>query len=392
MTDPGAESPQRAGYAGWASQTDIRRRAGGTRSSQTIDTSDPIQTLEIVRPDDWHLHLRDGELLSRVLPYTAERFARAIVMPNLDPPVTTVAEARLYRARILAALPAGLDFEPLMTLYLTSSTTPDEVEAAAASKLIFGLKFYPMGATTNSSQGVTGFEDLHPVLESLENSGLPLLVHGEAIGPEIDVFDRERIFLDETLRPIIERFEGLRVVFEHITTEEAAAFVAESPARVAATLTPQHLLLTRNAIFDGGLRPHHYCLPVLKRERDRAALVAAAIGGDSSFFLGTDSAPHERAKKESACGCAGIFSTPIAIEAYAEAFHRAGAIDRLEAFASFHGADYYGLPRNRDRIRLEAVEWQGPDTIGCGNRGLEVFWAGERLHYRVASAAQGRRV
>ena len=323
-------------------------------------------------------------MLARVLPYTAERFARAVVMPNLDPPVRTVTDAARYRNEILAALPASLDFEPLMTLYLTKSTTVDEIVAAAQSSFIVGVKFYPMGATTNSAHGVDGLADLVPVLEGLERTGLPLLVHGEATSKSCDVFDRERVFLDQTLRPIIERFEGLRVVFEHITTEEAAAFVSESPERIAATITPQHLLLNRNAIFEGGLRPHHYCLPVLKRERDREALVAAATRGGASFFLGTDSAPHQRRDKESACGCAGIFSSPVAIEAYAEAFHQAGAISELEAFASLHGPDYYRRPRNTDRIRLDRVEWQGPDSVGSGEDEVEVFWCGQSFQYRLA--------
>ncbi|MFP6655735.1 MAG: dihydroorotase [Myxococcota bacterium] len=336
-----------------------------------------------MRPDDWHLHLRDGEMLARVLPFTARCFARAIVMPNLDPPVATVADAMRYRERILKALPADLEFDPLMTLYLTKATTPQEIEAAAASSSVAGLKFYPMGATTHSAYGVSDLEQLSPILESLERTGLPLLVHGESIAESCDVFDRERVFLDVTLRPIVERFEGLRVVFEHITTEEAAAFVSESSARIAATITPQHLLLNRNSIFEGGLRPHLYCLPLLKRERDREALVAAATGGNSSFFLGTDSAPHERVKKESSCGCAGIFSAPIAIEAYAEVFHRAGKIDRLEAFASFHGPDFYQLPRNRDRICLERSSWHAPNEIGEADSAIACFWAGQELHYRL---------
>jgi len=354
-----------------------------TESIDSTDSIYPIDSIEIVRPDDCHLHLRDGEMLARVLPSTARRFGRAIVMPNLDPPIATVADAKRYRERIRAAMPSELEFEPLMTLYLTSSTTAEEIEAAAASSFVVALKFYPAGATTNSAHGVADFEGLHGVLESLERTGLPLLVHGESTSKECDVFDREREFLDTTLRPVIERYEGLRVVFEHITTEEAAAFVSESPERIAATITPQHLLLNRNAIFEGGLRPHLYCLPVLKRERDREALVEAATGGDPSFFLGTDSAPHERAKKESDCGCAGIYSAPIAIEAYAEAFHRAGAIERLEAFASFHGPDYYRMPRNKDRIRLERADWQGPASTDDGEDTLEVFWAGQPLHYRV---------
>jgi len=343
----------------------------------------PLEFLEITRPDDWHLHLRDGEMLARVLPYTARRFRRAIVMPNLDPPVMTVGEAIRYRDRILAALPEGLDFEPLMALYLTDATTASEIEAAAESPFVAAVKFYPMGATTNSARGVSELASLHPVLEALERTQIPLLVHGESTASDCDVFDRERAFLDDTMRPLVERFQGLRVVFEHITTEESVAFVEETPARVAATITPQHLLLNRNALFDGGLRPHHYCLPLLKREGDRAALMRAATHGDPSFFLGTDSAPHERGSKESACGCAGIFSAPIAIELYAEVFLRADAIDRLEGFASFHGPDFYRLPRNTDRIRLDRTDWVGPDRDGEGSESLEVFWAGEPLRFRV---------
>lgn len=345
-----------------------------------------LEFIEITRPDDWHLHLRDGEMLARVLPYTARRFRRAIVMPNLDSPITTVVKAEHYRDRILAALPPDLNFEPLMALYLTDHTSVSDIEAAAESSMVVAVKFYPMGATTNSAHGVTELAALHPVLEALERSGLPLLVHGEATSPECDVFDRERVFLEDTLGPLVEQFQGLRVVFEHITTEEAVAYVEAMPARVAATITPQHLLLNRNAIFEGGLRPHHYCLPVLKRERDRVALLKAATHGDPSFFLGTDSAPHESGNKESACGCAGIFSAPVAIEAYAEAFSRAGAIDRLEGFASFHGPDFYRLPRNVERIRLQRADWVGPARDGEGTGSLEIFWAGAPFRYRVDEA------
>jgi len=311
-------------------------------------------------------------------------------MPNLDPPVTQVSAAGAYRERILEATPEGLDFEPLMALYLTPDTIAEDVHAAADSPFVAGFKYYPQGATTNSEYGARGLESLRVVLEEMEARDVPLLVHGEATSPQCDVFDRERWFLDRELRPLIERLEGLRVVFEHITTEAAAAFVEEMPARIAATITPQHLLFNRNALFDGGLRPHHYCLPVLKRESDRAALVRAATGGDPSFFLGTDSAPHVRERKEAACGCAGIFSAPVAIEAYAEAFHRAEAMDRLEAFASFHGADFYGVPRNTQRIQLERVDWNAPDRDGEGPGSLEVFWAGERLHYRVSDGVSDR--
>ncbi|MEZ4356066.1 MAG: dihydroorotase [Myxococcota bacterium] len=348
------------------------------------------ERIEIARPDDWHLHLRDGALLGRVVGATARCFRRAIVMPNLDPPIVTTADALAYRDRILAALPAGSHFEPFMTLYLTEATTPSEIARAAASTQVAGVKLYPQGATTNSARGVRGLDGLGPVLEALERHGLPLLVHGEATAPDCDVFDRERVFLDETLRPW-SNGSRLRVVFEHITTAEAAAWVAEAPARVAATITPQHLLLNRNALFRGGLRPHHYCLPVLKRERDRQALVRAATSGDPSFFLGTDSAPHTRRAKESACGCAGVFSAPVALEAYAEAFARASALDRLEGFASHFGADYYGRPRNEDRVTLVRRDWQGPETLGAGDDALVVFLAGEALRYRLqdGSAARG---
>ncbi len=341
--------------------------------------------LELTRPDDWHLHLRDGAMLARVLPHTARCFGRAIVMPNLDPPVRTAEDAQRYADRIRRLLPEHSTFEPLMALYLTEAMSKEDVERASASSEVAAIKLYPKGATTNSAQGIAGLAGLSPVLEALERHDLPLLVHGESTEVETDVFDRERRFLDDTLAPLVARHEGLRVVFEHITTAEAAAFVEESPARVGATITPQHLLLNRNAIFEGGLRPHHYCLPVLKRERDRVALVRAATAGDPSFFLGTDSAPHERSAKEAACGCAGIFSAPIAIESYAEAFARVGALDRLEGFASHHGADFYRLPRNRDTIRLDRIDWTGPIREGEADEALEVFWAGEMLRYRLNS-------
>ena len=340
-------------------------------------------SIELTRPDDWHLHLRDGEMLSRVLPYTADVFGRAVVMPNLSPPVTTTALAEEYAGRIRAALPKGSNFHPLMTLYLTESLTAEEIERAAASPDVVAVKLYPKGATTNSADGVEGLEALEPVLLAMQRVGLPLLIHGEVTDPSTDVFDRECRFLETTLAPLVERHEGLRVVFEHITTKEAAQYVASAPARVAATITPQHLLLNRNAIFEGGLRPHLYCLPVLKREGDREALVAAATSGDPSFFLGTDSAPHERDTKESSCGCAGIFSAPVAIEAYAEAFARAGALDRLEGFASHFGADYYGLPRNQEKIRLERQQWTGPERDGEGDSAVEIFWAGLSFQFKL---------
>ena len=344
-------------------------------------------SLEITRPDDWHLHLRDGALLERVLPATARRFGRAIVMPNLVPAVTTVERALAYRERILAACPAGVDFEPLMTLYLTDETPVPEIEAAAKSPHVAGVKAYPRGATTHSSEGVSDLAARGAVLEALASSGLPLLVHGETTDPACDVFDRERVYLEETLARVIDRYPTLRVVFEHITTREAVEFVREAPARVAATITPQHLLLNRNALFAGGLRPHHYCLPVLKRERDRRALLEAATSGDPSFFLGTDSAPHPRAAKEADCGCAGIYSAPVAIEAYAEAFASVGALERLEGFASHFGADFYGLPRNTGRVRLVAQPWSPPEWEGEDEGGrdsaLRVFLGGQTLRYRV---------
>ncbi|MEZ4334926.1 MAG: dihydroorotase [Myxococcota bacterium] len=342
-----------------------------------------MQSLTLARPDDWHVHLRDGPMLARVLPYTARRFRRAIVMPNLDPPVLTTADAEAYAERIRKSLPPGSDFEPLMTLYLAEATTPAEIERASRSPVVAGVKLYPRGATTHSAQGIAALDALGPVLDALERFDLPLLVHGESTAPDCDVFDRERVFLERALIPLVERHAGLRVVFEHITTAEAAAFVEQAPPRVAATITPQHLLLNRNALFQGGLRPHHYCVPVLKREADRRALVRAATSGHPGFFLGTDSAPHARASKESACGCAGVFSAPIALEAYAEAFARADALDRLEGFASHFGADFYRRPRNTGRIRLERVDLRGPHEVGSGPDGLVVFLADEPLRYRV---------
>jgi len=340
-------------------------------------------SIDIARPDDWHLHLRDGAMLERVVAATARRFRRAIVMPNLVPAVTTVGLALAYRDRILAAAPSDTDFEPLMTLYLTDATPPSEIEAAAKSPHVAGVKVYPRGATTHSSEGVSDLADRGDVLAALASSGLPLLVHGETTDPDCDVFDRERVYLEETLSTVIDRYPTLRVVFEHITTREAASFVRDAPARVAATITPQHLLLNRNALFQGGLRPHHYCLPVLKREHDRRALLAAATSGDPSFFLGTDSAPHTRGAKESDCGCAGIYSAPIALEAYAEAFASVGALDRLEGFASHFGADFYGLPRNTERVRLAAEPWTPPATDGADESALRVFLGGETLQFRV---------
>jgi dihydroorotase len=343
----------------------------------------PMTELSITRPDDWHLHLRDGAALAAVLPHTARQFARAIVMPNLKPPVTTVADAAAYRQRILAALPAGLSFEPLMTLYLTDNTRADEIARAVDSGFVKAVKLYPAGATTNSDAGVTAIEKTYPALAEMEKRGLPLLVHGEVTDPAIDVFDREAVFIDTVLSPLVARFPGLKVVMEHITTRDAAQFVAMAGPRVAATITAHHLLFNRNAIFQGGVRPHWYCLPILKRETHREALVAAATSGDPKFFLGTDSAPHARHLKEHGCGCAGCYTAHAAIEMYAMAFERAGALNMLEGFASFHGPDFYGLPRNADRITLKRETWTPPASFAYGEHALVPLMAGEALPWRL---------
>ncbi len=344
------------------------------------------RSIVLTQPDDWHVHLRDGAMLARVVPDLARRFARAIVMPNLVPPVTTTAQALAYRQRIISCVPAGLRFEPLMTLYLTDSTPPAEIAAAKASGRVHGVKWYPAGATTNSESGVTDIRRCDAVLAAMEEQGLPLLVHGEETDPSVDVFDRERVFIDRQLIPLLERHSRLRVVFEHITTRHAADFVTQAPSRVAATITAHHLLLNRNALFSGGLRPHHYCLPVLKREEHRQALVAAATSGNPKFFLGTDSAPHPKHAKESACGCAGIYTAHAAIELYAEAFEQAGALDQLEAFASFHGADFYKLPRNHDRITLQQSSWQVPLQFGEGQEAIVPMRAGENVAWRLITS------
>lgn len=314
-----------------------------------------LQTMKITltRPDDWHLHLRDDDALNAVLPHTARQFARAIVMPNLKPPVTTVVQAAAYRARILAALPAGMAFEPLMTLYLTDVTSAEEIRAAVASGFVKAVKLYPAGATTNSDAGVTDLSRCDAALAEMEKLGLPLLVHGEVTDPAIDLFDREAVFVERVLSPLLKRYPALRVVMEHITTKDAAEFVAAAAANVGATITAHHLLYNRNAIFQGGVRPHWYCLPVLKREIHREALVGAAISGNPKFFLGTDSAPHARLAKEAACGCAGCYTANAALELYAEAFEAAGALGRLEGFASHFGPDFYRLPRNSGTVTLE---------------------------------------
>jgi dihydroorotase len=341
--------------------------------------------LTIQRPDDWHVHLRDADALKAVARFTAERFGRAIVMPNLKPAITTTALAGAYRQRILAALPPGSRFGPLMTLYLTNDTPAEEIDRAKNSGFIHGVKLYPAGATTHSQDGVTDIQHVYGVLAHMEEVGMRLLVHGESPQADVDVFDRETHFIDSVLAPLLERFPALPVVFEHITTARAVEFVATARSGVAATITPQHLLHNRNAIFLGGIRPHYYCLPILKRESDRQALLAAATSGNPRYFLGTDSAPHERSSKENACGCAGLFTAHAAIELYAEAFESAGRLDRLEGFASHFGADFYGLPRHTDSITLLREPWTGPQHLPFGSGTLIPYRAGEPIGWRLAS-------
>jgi dihydroorotase len=347
-------------------------------------TSGPAR-ITLARPDDWHLHLRDGAGLAAVVGATARVFGRAIVMPNLKPPVTTVAQAAAYRARIVAALPVGSRFEPLMTLYLTDNTPAAEIAAARASGFVHAVKYYPAGATTNSDSGVTALERAYPALAAMERHGVVLSLHGEVTEPDVDLFDRERVFVDRLLGRIVRDFPALKVVLEHITTREAAQFVAAAPANVAATVTPQHLLWSRNALFAGGIRPHFFCLPVLKREAHRQALVAAATSGSPKFFLGTDSAPHARHTKENACGCAGCYSAPAALEFYAAAFEDAGALDRLEGFASCFGADFYGLPRHADTVTLVRESWTLPAEYPYGEHTIVPLAAGEVVRWRLAS-------
>jgi dihydroorotase len=342
-----------------------------------------MEQISIARPDDWHLHLRDGEHMQSVVPDSARRFARAIVMPNLKPPVTTTELALAYRARIIGALPHGSPFQPLMTLYLTDNTRPAEIERAKASGAVYAVKYYPAGATTNSDSGVTDIGRCSDTLQAMSELGLPLLVHGEVTDPQVDVFDRERVFLERILVPLCGRFPRLKIVLEHITTAQAADFVERAPANVGATITAHHLLMNRNAIFQGGLRPHHYCLPVLKREEHRQALLRAAVSGNPRFFLGTDSAPHARHTKEHACGCAGIYTAHAGIELYAEAFAQANALHRLEAFASFHGADFYGLPRNSGQITLQRSAWTVPEAVPYGGDALVPLRAGARVEWTL---------
>jgi len=339
--------------------------------------------LTINRPDDWHLHLRDGETLKAVLPDTARQFARAIVMPNLRPPVTTAASARAYYERIKQAVPAGLSFEPLMTLYLTDNMAAEEIVRARQDGVVKAVKLYPAGATTNSDSGVTSIAKCAAVLAEMEKQGMPLLIHGEVTDAGVDVFDRERVFIEQHLQPLLKDFPGLKIVFEHITTKDAAEFVMQASANLAATITAHHLLMNRNAMFTGGMRPHHYCLPVLKRETHRQALVAAATSGSSKFFLGTDSAPHPKSAKEASCGCAGMYTAHAAIELYAEAFEAADALDKLENFASVFGSDFYGLPRNTDTITLRKESWLVPESIPFADDVLVPLRAGQAIAWKL---------
>ena len=342
-----------------------------------------MSRVTLIRPDDWHLHLRDGDYMRAVLPDTARRFARAIVMPNLESPVTTAEMALGYRERILSALPDGMNFEPLMTLYLTDNTTGDEIRRAKQSGVVYAVKYYPAGATTNSDSGVTELGKCEDAFAVMEECDLPLLVHGEVTFPNVDIFDREKIFIDRVLIPVLQKFSKLRVVFEHITTREAVRFVLGTPPRVAATITAHHLLLNRNALFSGGIRPHHYCLPILKREEDRQALIQAAVSGNPKFFLGTDSAPHARNTKEAACGCAGVYTAHAGIELYAEIFGAHNALDKLEGFAGIFGPNFYGLPRNQDRITLVKEVWNVPQELPFHRDTLVPFRAGGTVSWRM---------
>ncbi len=341
------------------------------------------KTLSLTRPDDWHVHLRDGAALKAVLPDTARQFARAIVMPNLRPPITTTELAIAYRQRILDVLPAGTQFEPLMTLYLTDNTTAEEIKKAKASGIVHGVKLYPAGATTNSDSGVTDLHQCSQALEAMQAVGMPLLTHGEVTDANIDVFDREKVFIDLHMSPLIKRFPNLKVVFEHITTKDAADFVMAASNNVAATITAHHLLMNRNDMFKAGIQPHHYCLPILKREEHRLALVKAAISGSPKFFLGTDSAPHAKHAKEAACGCAGMYTAHTALELYAEAFEAADALDMLEGFASFYGADFYSLPRNKLQISLVKESWKVPESLAFDNQALIPLRAGQSVHWKL---------
>ncbi|MEY4651607.1 MAG: putative Dihydroorotase [Pseudomonadota bacterium] len=366
----------------------MRDRATGLaprfpRAATIRDMNAPTSSLTITRPDDWHTHLRDGDALATVVPHTSAQFARAIVMPNLKPPVTTAAQAAAYRERILAHVPAGERFEPLMTLYLTDNLPPDEIRRAREAGVV-ALKLYPAGATTNSDAGVTDIRKTYATLEAMQKEGVLLLVHGEVTSSDIDLFDREAVFIEQQLIPLRRDFPGLKIVMEHITTREAAQYVAQAGPLTAATITAHHLLYNRNAIFTGGIRPHYYCLPVLKRETHRQALVQAATGGSPNFFLGTDSAPHPAHLKEHATGCAGCYTAPAAMELYAQAFEAAGALDKLEGFASHFGADFYGLPRNTGTLTLRRQPWQLPETYPFGQAQIKPLCGGETLAWKVA--------
>ncbi|SER20659.1 dihydroorotase [Nitrosomonas sp. Nm51] len=345
-------------------------------------------TLQITRPDDFHLHLRDDAQMQAVLPFSARQFGRAIIMPNLKPPVVTTDQALAYRQRILAALPGNLNntFEPLMSLYLTDNTKPDEILRAKDSGRIHGVKLYPAGATTHSDAGVTDITRSYATLEAMQKNNMPLLIHGEVTDPDVDIFDREKIFIDHILAPLIYRFPELRIVLEHITTQDAVAFISGAPDNIAATITAHHLRYNRNALFLGGVRPHYYCLPILKRENHRQALIRAATSGNKKFFLGTDSAPHTRMLKENSCGCAGIFTAHAAMELYAETFEQAGALDKLEAFASFNGADFYQLPRNKASITLSRITWRIPEVIRYATDTLVPICAGEQLNWKLTAS------
>jgi dihydroorotase len=342
-----------------------------------------MKTLTITRPDDWHLHIRNGRILKLVLPHTARQFARAIIMPNLKPPITIVANALSYREEILSAIPEGMDFSPLMTLYLTAETAIDEIKKASACEFIHAFKLYPSGVTTNSDSGVANIRAVYPLFAAMEKLDIPLLIHGESTNEQCDIFDRERVFIDTELSRIVESFPGLRIVLEHVTTSEAVQFVLASSAKIAATITPQHLLFNRNALLAGGIHPHNYCLPVLKREMHRIALVNAASSGNPKFFLGTDSAPHSRSTKENACGCAGCFSAPLALELYTEVFERVNALDKLEAFASFFGADFYRLPRNTGTISLQKQSWTVPECYSDADLSFIPLMSNEEIGWKL---------
>jgi dihydroorotase len=345
-----------------------------------------METLTITRPDDWHLHVRDGDALKTVIPHTAQRFSRAIIMPNLNPPITTANAADEYRERILQAVPDDCNFTPLMTLYLTDTLSPDEIRKAKDSPHVYAAKLYPAGATTHSDKGVTNIKNIYPVLESMQEVSMPLLIHGESTDTDVDVFEREKRFIEDTLTLLCRDFPALRIVLEHITTRDAVQFIESAKDNLAATVTAHHLLMNRNAMFMNGIRPHHYCLPVLKHEQHRKALLEAATGGNRKFFLGTDSAPHPRNQKESACGCAGIYTAHAAIELYAEAFEQAGKLDKLESFASHHGADFYGLPRNSETITLVKTSWTVPESYEFSDDLLIPLRAGEDIHWKIQDA------